>query len=153
MIRELELRGVSAKAQVAFPVCYKDQYVREYVADLVVEEERFVELKCVDRFSNEHPVFAWLCSSISKDPGWNGSVSFEFRLHQPSWAGVLSTAGGLVFGGSDEGNFFALDASTGKPLWDFQTGGAIAANPISFALDGKQHIAIAADRALFVFER
>jgi glucose dehydrogenase len=37
-----------------------------------------------------------------------------------------------VFSGSDEGNFFALDAKTGKPLWDFQTGGAIAANPVSF---------------------
>ena len=48
----------------------------------------------------------------------------------PPWAGVLSTAGGLVFGGSDEGNFFALDAKTGKPLWDFQTGGPSA--PIRF---------------------
>jgi alcohol dehydrogenase (cytochrome c) len=40
---------------------------------------------------------------------------------------VLRTAGGLVFGGSGEGNFFALDAVTG---WDFQTGGHISANPI-----------------------
>ena len=36
------------------------------------------------------------------------------------------TAGGIVFGGSNEGNFFALDALTGKPLWDFRP--AIAAN-------------------------
>ena len=79
--------------------------------------------------------------------------SWEFRLHSPPWAGVLSTAGGLVFGGSDEGNFFALDAKTGKPLWDFQTGGPIVANPISFSIDGRQHIAIAADRVLYVFSR
>jgi alcohol dehydrogenase (cytochrome c) len=83
--------------------------------------------------------------------GVTGQRKWEFRLHRPPWAGVMSTAGGLVFGGSDEGNFFALDALTGKPLWDFQTGGPIAANPVSFNIDGKQHVAIAADRALFVF--
>jgi len=64
----------------------------------------------------------------------------------------LATAGGVVFGGSNEGNFFALDAATGKPLWDFQTGGAIEANPISFLIDDKQHVAIAAGQALFVFD-
>ena len=63
----------------------------------------------------------------------------------------MATAGGLVFGGSAEGNFYALDAETGKALWDFQTGGEIAANPISFAIDGRQHIAIASGHSLFVF--
>ncbi len=81
----------------------------------------------------------------------NGKLKWEFRLQTPPWAGVLATAGGLVFGGSNEGNFYALDAQTGKPLWDFQTGGFIAANPISFLIDGKQHVAIAAEHALFVF--
>jgi alcohol dehydrogenase (cytochrome c) len=80
-----------------------------------------------------------------------GSVRWEFRLHRPPWAGVMATAGGLVFGGSAEGNFFALDALTGKAVWDFNTGGPIAANPVSFAIDSKQHVAIAAERALFVF--
>jgi len=54
LLRELALRGVSAKAQVSFPVCYKEQYVGEYVADLVVEEKLIVELKCTDRLANEH---------------------------------------------------------------------------------------------------
>jgi alcohol dehydrogenase (cytochrome c) len=80
-----------------------------------------------------------------------GQKRWEFPLHSPPWAGVLSTAGGLVFGGTDEGNFFALDDRTGEPLWDFQTGGAIRANPISFAVDGRQQIAIAAGNAIFVF--
>jgi alcohol dehydrogenase (cytochrome c) len=80
-----------------------------------------------------------------------GKQKWEFRLHQPTWAGVMATAGGLVFSGSNEGNFFALDALTGRPLWDIQTGGPIAANPVSFEVDGKQYVAIAADRALFVF--
>ena len=80
-----------------------------------------------------------------------GKMKWEFRLQSPPWAGVLATAGGVVFGGSNEGNFFALDALTGKPLWDFQTGGYIAANPISFLIGGKQHVAVAAGQALFVF--
>jgi alcohol dehydrogenase (cytochrome c) len=56
-----------------------------------------------------------------------------------------------VFSGSDEGNFFALDAKTGKAVWDFQTGAPVQANPVSFNIDGKQHVAIAAGRTLFVF--
>ncbi len=80
-----------------------------------------------------------------------GKVKWEFRLLSPPWAGVMATAGGLVFGGSNEGNFYALDAVSGKPLWDFQTGGGISANPVSFLIDGKQRVAIAAGGALFVF--
>jgi alcohol dehydrogenase (cytochrome c) len=78
-------------------------------------------------------------------------MQWEFKLHSAPWAGVLATGGGLVFSGSDEGNFYALDGRTGKPLWDFQTGGPIAANPISFAVDGKQYVAVAANRVLYVF--
>ncbi len=80
-----------------------------------------------------------------------GEVRWEFPLHSPPWSGVLSTAGGLVFGGTAEGNVFALDSSTGKPLWDFQTGATVTSNPISYELDGKQYIALAAGRALIAF--
>jgi alcohol dehydrogenase (cytochrome c) len=80
-----------------------------------------------------------------------GKLKWEFKLLTPPMAGLLSTAGNLVFGGSEEGNFFALDAENGKPLWDVQLGGAIRANPMSFAIDGKQYVAIAAGSALFVF--
>ena len=80
-----------------------------------------------------------------------GKLRWEFPLNSAAWSGVLSTGGGLVFSGCDEGNFFALDAASGKPLWDFQTGGAIASNPISFNVDGKQYVAVAADRVLYVF--
>ncbi len=54
-----------------------------------------------------------------------GELRWEFELQSPPWAGVLATAGGLVFGGSNEGNFFALDAMSGDALWEFQTGGPI----------------------------
>ena len=80
-----------------------------------------------------------------------GEQKWEFKLVSPPWAGVLSTGGGLVFGASNEGNFFALDALNGQPLWEFQTGARVSANPISFNIDGRQHVSIAAGSALYVF--
>ena len=80
-----------------------------------------------------------------------GKTKWEFRLQSPPWAGVMATAGGLVFGGSEEGNFFALNAQTGKPMWQIQTGGSIIANPVGFLIDGKQHVAIASGQSLLVF--
>jgi alcohol dehydrogenase (cytochrome c) len=81
----------------------------------------------------------------------SGELRWEHPLYSPPWAGVLSTAGGLVFGGCDEGYFFALDAASGKPLWRFQTGGKIVASPMSFQSDGKQRVAIAAGHSVYVF--
>lgn len=81
----------------------------------------------------------------------SGKIAWEFKLTSPPWAGCLSTAGGLVFSGTQEGNIFALDAKTGKPLWDFQSGGPVFSNAISFQIDGRQHVAMASDRVLYVF--
>lgn len=80
-----------------------------------------------------------------------GKLAWEYKLLSAPWAGVMTTAGGLVFSGSNEGNIFALDARTGKPLWNFHSGGAVNSNAISFALDGRQHIAMAAGKVLYVF--
>jgi alcohol dehydrogenase (cytochrome c) len=80
-----------------------------------------------------------------------GKLVWEFPLKSPPWAGLMATAGGVVFGGSSEGMFYALDARTGKPLWHFPTGGPIFANPVSFLVNGRQHVAIAAGNALFAF--
>jgi alcohol dehydrogenase (cytochrome c) len=81
----------------------------------------------------------------------NGQVKWEFRHPSPTWSGVLSTAGGLLFTGDAEGNFIALNAATGKPLWHFQMGGAVYASPMAFAVDGKEYIAIAAGSSLYAF--
>ncbi len=98
---------------------------------------------------------------IPNDPGYGairaivpqtGEIKWEHRLVSPPWAGLLSTAGNVVFGGTNEGNFFALDARTGKHLWHFPAGGNIIANPISYLSKGKQQVAIAAGDVLMVFE-
>jgi alcohol dehydrogenase (cytochrome c) len=80
-----------------------------------------------------------------------GKLKWEFKLLSQPQAGLLSTAGDLVFGGADEGNFFALDAENGKLLWDLQLGGPIRTNPMSFSIDGKQQVETVAGSALFVF--
>lgn len=84
----------------------------------------------------------------------SGRMRWEFPLLSPPWAGVMSTAGGLVFGSADEGEVFALDAATGKALWDFQTGqtgGRTVSNPVSFLVDGRQLVAFTAGRTLIAF--
>jgi alcohol dehydrogenase (cytochrome c) len=64
--------------------------------------------------------------------------------------GLLSTQGGLVFGG-DANLFFALAAKTGEVLWSVDTGGHIAAAPVSYEVAGEQYISIAAGRDLLTF--
>jgi alcohol dehydrogenase (cytochrome c) len=66
------------------------------------------------------------------------------------YSGLLSTEGGLVFGASG-GVAFALDAATGREVWRLALGGATKSAPISFAIDGRQVIAVTAGRELFVF--
>jgi alcohol dehydrogenase (cytochrome c) len=80
-----------------------------------------------------------------------GKIKWEWKHPSPTWSGVLSTAGGLVFTGDAEGNFIALEAATGKALWHFQCGASVYSSPMSYAIDGKQYVAIAAGSALFTF--
>ena len=87
---------------------------------------------------------------VALDPT-TGNTKWRFEmLHAPS-AGMLATAGGLVFTGDGFGYLIALDARTGKPLWRFQTGGSVAAPPVSYAIDGKQYIAVAAGGNVLAF--
>ena len=68
-----------------------------------------------------------------------------------SWAGTMTTAGGLVFFGNDAEAFEAVDAGTGKSLWHFNTGQTIHASPMSYSAAGKQYVAIAAGSDVFTF--
>ncbi len=66
-------------------------------------------------------------------------------------AGLLSTAGGLLFAGDDQGGFTALDARAGKPLWFFNTGQQISASPIAYSFKSKDYVAIAAGSNIVAF--
>jgi alcohol dehydrogenase (cytochrome c) len=84
------------------------------------------------------------------DPA-TGKPKWEFPLSAPSWSGVLSTAGGLVFASTWEGDLLALDDTSGKLLWRFPMGGHVFANPITYVSEGRQQVAIAAGHSLYVF--
>lgn len=68
-----------------------------------------------------------------------------------SWGGTMTTAGGLVFFGNDTGALEAVDARTGRPLWQFSTGQSMHASPMSYAVDGAQYVAIAAGSDVISF--
>ncbi len=70
---------------------------------------------------------------------------------QSNYAGVLSTAGGLVFFGESSGGFAAVDAATGKYLWHFETNHAMKASPMTYAVNGRQYVAIASGANIFAF--
>ncbi len=68
-----------------------------------------------------------------------------------SWGGVLSTAGGLVFYGDDGGALAAVNASTGTPLWHFNTNESWHASPMTYAVHGTQYVAVAAGSTIVAF--
>jgi alcohol dehydrogenase (cytochrome c) len=63
----------------------------------------------------------------------------------------MTTATGLVFFADDANSFEAADAKTGKSLWHFNTGQTLHASPMSYAVRGKQYVAIASGFDLFSF--
>jgi alcohol dehydrogenase (cytochrome c) len=68
-----------------------------------------------------------------------------------TWAGTLTTAGGLVFFGDDAGALEAVDAANGHPLWHFNTGQNMSASPMTYAVDDVQYVTIAAGSDVFTF--
>ena len=71
-----------------------------------------------------------------------GDVKWEFKNEAPLWAGVMTTAGGLVFTGTPEGKFIAFDDETGEELWSFQTGSGIVGQPVTWEQDGEQYVSV-----------
>jgi plastocyanin len=68
-------------------------------------------------------------------------------------SGVLTTAGNLAFHGHPDGRLLAYDARVGKQLWDFQLGSGADGPTVSYELEGKQYVAIAARNAIWSFSR
>jgi PQQ-dependent dehydrogenase (methanol/ethanol family) len=73
-----------------------------------------------------------------------GKVAWDYKTAQPLIGGVLVTAGGLVFNGEGNGLFRAFDAATGKKLWEYQCGAGVNAPAVSYNVNGKQYVAVAA---------
>ena len=61
----------------------------------------------------------------------------------PSSAGMLATRGGLIFTGKMTGEFLALDADTGKTLWQFKTGSSVNSTAVTYTHNGRQYVSVA----------
>lgn len=83
---------------------------------------------------------------VALDP-LTGKSKWEYPTKVPFWAGVLSTAGDLVFTGAQTGEFLAFDANTGRKLWQFQTGSGIVGLPITWRHNGKQYVTVTSGSA------
>jgi lanthanide-dependent methanol dehydrogenase len=72
-----------------------------------------------------------------------GKIVWSDKENLAAYGGALATAGGVVFYGTMEGWLKAVDATTGKLLWEFKTPSGIIGNPMTYvAPDGKQYVAV-----------
>jgi alcohol dehydrogenase (cytochrome c) len=101
-------------------------------------------------------------SPVPGDPGRRVLRAFDIHTGKAVWelpqtgaadsfGGVLSTAGGVVLYGADDGSFAAADAKTGKPLWSFQTSQSPHASPMTYLFDNKQYVAVASGSNIIAF--
>jgi alcohol dehydrogenase (cytochrome c) len=107
----------------------------------------------------------YMGGSFSPDPSDTGQRilrAFDIQTGRAVWelpqigaaesfGGVLTTAGGVVIYGDDDGSFAAADAKTGKPLWSFQTNEQPRASPMTYMFDNKQYVAVAMGPNILVF--
>jgi alcohol dehydrogenase (cytochrome c) len=82
----------------------------------------------------------WVYASDADTGAWK----WRDKTNYPVQSGVTPTAGGVVFFGDMGGNFYAVDADTGSKLFGQKIGGAIGGGVITYNVDGKQKVAVAA---------
>lgn len=73
-----------------------------------------------------------------------GKIAWQKRMKDPMIGGALATAGGVVFTGTKDRQFLAFNARSGKQLWSHRTRGGVNAPPITYAVGGRQYVAVAA---------
>lgn len=84
----------------------------------------------------------------------SGAIKWQVKTAEPLVGGVLATAGDLLFMGEGNGKFNAYDARTGKRLWQHDCGAGVNAPPVTYEVDGRQYVAVAAGgNQLFGFKQ
>ncbi len=96
------------------------------------------------------PIENYASAIRALDPA-TGDLRWEFPIKPRTRAGVLATAGDLVFSGSVDGYFYALDAVTGAELWHIGLGGPVHASPMTYAVDAQQYVTMTVGNVLYTF--
>jgi GxxExxY protein len=86
LLKELNYRGIPAKAQASFPVMYKGYSVGEYFADILVEDVLVIELKCVERLANEHLA---QCLNYLRASGKSICLLINFQKPKVEWRRIV----------------------------------------------------------------
>jgi alcohol dehydrogenase (cytochrome c) len=84
-------------------------------------------------------------------PSWKVKWQYELGGSEFMFAGIVSTAGNLVFTADKDKNFIALNAETGQPLWKHRLEYSVFASPVSYSVNGTQYVAISAGEKIYVF--
>jgi len=91
-------------------------------------------------------------SSIQAIDPKTGMKRWTYRLSTPmTETGILTTASDMLFSGGRDGSFYALDARTGKLLWQTNLGPSVASSPMTYAINGKQYVSVMAGHSLYTF--
>ncbi len=98
---------------------------------------QFVENQTAPRETGEPIGHVDAIDPMTAEPRWRAPL-----LDHPHWSSIVATGGGLLFTGKETGEFIAIDADTGKTVWQFQTGSGINAQPITFTHNGKQYVTV-----------
>lgn len=69
-------------------------------------------------------------------------IAWQHVWDDSAYSGVMTTKGGLVFVGHNDGRFIAYDAKTGEQLWEFMTDAGVNAPPITYEVDGVQYVSV-----------
>jgi alcohol dehydrogenase (cytochrome c) len=107
------------------------------------------------RVGRTTPINTWTNAAgngavIAIDPH-TGEKKWTFTHFDVTDSGILTTATDLLFTGGREGYFYALDARTGAELWRTSLGGQITMGPITYAVDGRQHVSVISGNSLVTF--
>ena len=76
-----------------------------------------------------------------------GATAWKYQQRAGTLS-LLATGGGLVFGGDTAGRFRAFDDRTGKVLWEVNLGSPVSGYPVTFAVNGKQYVAVSTGPSL-----
>lgn len=138
--------GASSWSPVSF-----HPYLRNVYIAAIYQPSLFYTRKLSPRPGEPWERYTFFKKSEEEDFGFltainidSGKVVWREKTVDPLVGGSLATAGDLVFSGAGSGYFRAYDARTGKKLWEYKSEYGVNAPPISYAVDGRQYIAVAA---------
>ena len=121
-------------------------------ARFFIRDQEYVEGDSFTGGGTETPLpIDHYASAIRAIDPTTGDIRWEFPMTPRSRAGVLATAGDLVFSASVDGYFYALDAESGAPLWQISLGGPVNASPMSYSVGDRQFVTMTIGNTLYTF--